>query len=439
MQVKIEPVNAAQAKVKVSLPATFVNEKFDSYFSGLAKKAKVPGFRPGKAPKDLVKKMYAEDTASDLTERIVSEAVIHVVQEHKLELIMPPRLVATDLPVEGKDFNFEIEVDLRPTVPELDLKSIQIELPSAKPVADEEIEAQLNYAREAEATFNDLKEPRPAQKGDLAVVKFTGQVDGKTAPELQSENSSIVLGEKKFLPEFEEAVLGMQVGASKTFPLHFPEDYHAPEYRGKKAEFTVELIQIKEKHLPPLDDAFAKLVNPDLNSLEDLKKDIRKELIERNERVAQSQARELVGDKLAEKYPIEVSPRQVESLAEQLAHEAHRMMHEMHVEHQENEEHMNALRASSEKKAIRDIRLSYILQKIARDQKFDVTAEDYERRYEATARKSGFSVSQIKQYYSGKDEGSSLSRMERLKIDILDEKSLDYALSQATIKNKGSA
>ncbi len=438
MQVKIEPLSSAQAKVKVSLPPQFVSEKLDSYYAGLAKKAKVPGFRPGKAPKDVVRKMYAQDATNDLTERLVSEAVVHVVQDHKLELIMPPRLVATDLPVEGKEFNFEIEVDLRPSVPAIEFKGVQVEETESTEVKDEDINAQLELLRDADATFADVTPVRPAKNGDVAVVKFTGTVDGKTAPELQSESSSIAIGEKKFLPEFENALPGLTPGQKANVKVNFPENYHAPDYRGKVAEFEIELLQLKEKVLPALDDTFAKAINSNINTLDELKADIRKELEEQKERLQKSKLRDAVGDKLVEKYPIEVSPRQVENLAERLAQEAHHMMHQMGVEHEESEDHMQALHASSLKKARRDIQLSYILQRISQDQKFEITGEDLEKRFKETSKKTGYSVAQIKQYYSGKDEDSSVSRIDRLKIDIQDEKSLDYALSQVTIKKKGS-
>ncbi|MDB5037338.1 MAG: trigger factor [Bacteriovoracaceae bacterium] len=437
MNITIEPINSASAKVKVLVPAAQVSERMNSYFAGLAKKARVPGFRPGKAPKDVVKKMYGSESSSEIAERLVSEFVIQAIQEHKLELIMPPRLLATDLPDESKDFSFEVEVELKPKVPELNLKGIEIEGVTPKPIAEEEINNQIENLRDADAPFSDVKESRGAKNGDSVVIKFEGALNGVKSPELAAESHEIVLGNKQFLPEFEAAIVGMKVGEKKTFEMKFPENYHAEHLKNQNVKFDLEILGLKEKVLAPLDDAFAQTINPEFKTVADLKADIRKELEAQRERMKISTLRDQIGDKLVEKHPFEVSKRQVESMAASLAEEAHHMMHKMGVEHKEDEDHFNALQASSMKKAQRDIQLSYILQKISRDKSFEVSPEDIEKRFEETAKKTGFSLSQIKQYYAGKDEDVTLSRIDRLKIDILDEKSLDYALSAATIKLKG--
>jgi trigger factor len=438
MNITIEPINSAQAKVRILIPAAEVAARMDTYFSGLARKAKVPGFRPGKAPKDVVRKIYAADSASDLTERLVSEFTVIAIQEKKLELSMPPRLLATDLPEETKDFQFEVEVDLRPTVPEINLKNLEIEAALPKEVTEEEVQQQLENLREAEAPFLDIKVPREAKNGDYVMIKFEGSVDGVKSPELAAESHALVLGKNEFLPDFEVAVLGMKPGEKKSFDLKFPENYQAEHLRSKTAKFDVEILGIKEKSLPNLDDAFAESVNSEFKTLEDLKKDIRKELEAQRDRMKRTSLRDRIGDKLVEAHPFEISEHQVETMAQSLSEEAHHMMHKMGVEHEENEEHFKALHASSLKKARRDIQLAYLLQKIAKENSIEATEEDVQKRLEEISKRTGFSLTQIKTYYAGKDEDTSLSRMDRLKIDVQDEKSLDYALSQATIKNKGS-
>jgi trigger factor len=437
MEVTIEKINSTQAKLKVQVPAEIVSQRIDGYYANLAKRAKIPGFRPGKAPKVVVKQHYGKDSASDLIERLISEFTLKVVEERSLELLYPPKLIATDMPEETKAFNFEVEIDLRPEVPEVNWSDIQIESVEEKAVTDADIDEQVNILLDTEAVFEDAKSERPAQDNDHVTIKFVGSVDGKTAPELQSESQAFVLGKKYFLPEFEDAVRGLKVGEKKTFDLKFPADYHAEEYKGKVAQFEVELLQLKEKILPGLTDELAKTLNPNASSVPELRELIKKDLQEQRARIRTNTLRERVGDALAEKYTFDVNQRQVETLAERLAHEAHHMMHQMNIKHEETEEHLHALQESSKKKALRDVRVSYLLQKIAKEQKIEVKAADFEKRFEETSKKTGYSVAQIKSYYAGEDKDSTLSRMDRLRIDILDEKSLDYALSKATIKNKG--
>jgi trigger factor len=437
MNIQIEQKSEVLARLKITMPAAQVNERLNSYFAGLAKQAKVPGFRPGKAPKDVVKKMYGDDSASDLSERLISEGVLHAIKEKSLSVVMAPVLVATDMPQENKDFNFEVEIDLRPKVPAIDPKKIQIEGAGTLDVTDEEISQQLHAIQENDASFVDIKETRAALPTDCVVIRFQGTIDGTQPPEMQSESHTAVLGQGQLIPEFEAAIVGLKPGEEKTSPVKFPADYHAKDLQGRTVEFKIGLISIKEKILPTLDDEFAKGIDPDVKNLDELKAKVKEKLTEQKKRMQHDQLRDQIGDALVAKFPFEVSPRQVESFAHNIAEQTHRMMHQMGHHHEETEDHQNKLIQASMKKAERDVRLAYILESIARDQKLEVTAEEIKAKMETTAKRAGISLSQVQSYYSAKDEGENVSRLERLKIDILDEKSLDYAISAATIKNKG--
>ena len=437
MNIQIEQKSDVLARLKISMPAAQVNERLDHYFAGLAKKAKVPGFRPGKAPKDVVKKMYSEDSTADLSERLISEGVLAAIKEKNLSVVMAPVLVATDMPKQDQDFKFEVEVDLRPKVPAIKLKGLQIAGATPATASDEEINQQLQHLQEGDASYVDIKESRPATATDCVVIRFQGTIDGKQPPEMQAESHTAVLGQGQLIPEFEKAIVGLKPGEEKTSPVKFPDDYHAKDLQGKTADFKIGLLAIKEKILPKLDDEFAKSIDPDVKTLDELKAKIKEKFIEQKQRSQKDQLRDQIGDALVEKFKFEVSQRQVESFAHGLAEQTHRMMHQMGHHHEETEEHQRKLVEASMKKAERDVRLAYILENIAKDQKFEVTADELKSKMETTAKRTGLSLSQIQAYYASKDENENVSRMERLKIDILDEKSLDYAISQATIKNEG--
>ncbi len=437
MTVNIEHRSPVEAKLRIQIPKATVSERITNYYSSLAKKAKIPGFRPGKAPSTVVKQMYGPDAASDLSERLISEFLMKAVEEHRLDLVMPPLLIATDQPDEEKDFAFEVEVHLRPQVPALKLEGLQVQVPKAEPVTDTEVDKEIDALREAEASFVDVSTPRAVGPKDCIVVNYSGTVDGEARPGMQAEQQTIVLGQQRYLPDFEGGMIGMKIGEIKTYDVKFPADYGEESLRNKTAQFTVTMSALKEKVLPELTDDFAKSADSEVQSLLELKLKIRKQLESNREQALVKQKKEAVGDALVEKHPFLLSPRQIESLAERLAHQTHQMMHQMGLPHEENEEHAKALVESSRKKAERDLRLTYILEAIARAQKFEVTAEDVKTRMEETAKRTGYSVSQIEAYYATKDEEDSLSKIDRLKIDILDEKSLDYALSKATIKIRG--
>lgn len=437
MTATLQQTTPVSAKLKIQVPARDVNARFTNYFSSLATRAKVPGFRPGKAPQDVVKKLYKQESASDLSERLISEFLVEAIREHKLDLVLPPVLIATDMPEENRDFTFEVEVHLKPTLPALNLKGLTIEMTSSAAVADADIEKEIETLREADASYVDIKETRPAALNDCVVVSFDGSVDGKSSPGMKSESQTLVLGKRQFLPEFEEAAIGLKVGESKKFDLPFPEKYHEPSLQGKTAQFEIKILNIKEKILPAIDDEFAKAADPKASSLSDLRTRIRQRLEEHHQQREKERTRDLIGDALVERHVFEVSPRQVEALAEKLAEQTHHMMHQMGLEHEESEEHFKSLMESSLKKAERDLRLSYILEAIGKEQKFEASDEDIQKRMEIAAARSGLSIAQVKAHYAAKDEGAARSRLDRLKSDVVDEKSLDYAASVATIKMKG--
>ncbi len=437
MTARIEYTDPARAKLKIQVPAGFVTERYNAYFGQIAKRAKIPGFRPGKAPKDVIKKMYAEDTQSELSERLISEFLWKTIQEHQLKIVLPPVLIATDKPTENKEFNFEVEVDLKPELPKVQLKDIVVEDIPSVPVTDEIILEELKNLQEADANFTDIKEVRVCRGDDCAVVRYEGRVDGLTLEKLKAESQTVLLGKQQFLPDFEAGIVGMSRGEEKTIDVRFPENYHEEDLRNKTVKFQLTLLEIKEKVLPALDDEFAKGVDPQIESLEELKAKLKRHLEMQNEFNRKAKLREKIGDALVAKYPLEVSPRQVRMMAENLAQRAHHRLHQMGVKHEDTKEHFDALIASSMKRAERDIRLSYLLESIAEEQNIEVTEDDLEKRFQETAERTRLSLPQIRQYYSQHEEGSETPRIESLKIDILDEKSLDYALSAATIKNEG--
>jgi trigger factor len=253
MQVKVEKTSSVSAKLKISVPATRVNERLNDYFSRLAKQAKVPGFRPGKAPADVVKKMYKEDSTADLSERLISEGVFEAVKGQNLQIVAPPQLIATDSPQEDKDFNFEVAVDLKPQVPAIKLKGITIEAPTTKPVSDQDIEDQIKHLQDGDASYVDVKDERPIKDKDCVVMSFDGSVDGISEAGMKSESHTLVLGEGNFLPDFEAALIGMKVGEEKTADVGFPKDYHATHLQGKTAQFKIKVLGLKEKDLPKYD------------------------------------------------------------------------------------------------------------------------------------------------------------------------------------------
>lgn len=437
--VNIDHVSPVHARLKISVGSEVVTRMMNDYFNEIAKSAKIQGFRQGKAPLSVIKQFYKASGNSQIGERLVSRGLYEAIQKHELNPVVPPLLMGIDDPIEGKDFIFEAELALKPKVKAPDCSQINVESVEAETVEDEQIQKEIDVLLDREASFVDIKEPRPVKTDDVVIVDFNGKLDGEEVSGASAENQNFQLGQNQLLAEFEDAIVGMNVDEKKEFDVPFPENYQAQELQGKTVRFSLTLKSIKEKERPPLDDEFAQSINPDFKTLADLKEDLRKKLQDQKAFQAKKELREKIQDELLKLSDFEINQKQIEVIAERILEQTKQTMMNMGIPatNFESEEALKSLREDSLTRAERQIRLAYILEAIAHEQKLEVSEDDLDNRLQETAKATGLSIEQVKGYYNAKEDGSSLSKMEQLKIDVLDEKSLDYAISKATIKSKG--
>ncbi|PIR22954.1 MAG: trigger factor [Deltaproteobacteria bacterium CG11_big_fil_rev_8_21_14_0_20_45_16] len=426
--------SSVQARLKIEMAPERVNNHLNTFYGGLAKRAKIQGFRPGKAPLDLVKKVYGEEASNEVTQRMVSESLMEVVRKHDLKLILPPTLIAVDSPKENTSFTFEAELDLKPEVPEIPWDKLEIENTEKQTATPEMIEDQLKEIQDRFTHYHAIHDDRPVKEDDMVVVRYDGLVDGQKVEQASTDRQELALGRGQVAEDFEKAVLGKKKGDKSTFTLPFPETHQVEEVRGKDVVFELEILEIQSKHTPELNDDLAKKVNPKYSCLDELRKEIETNLVSSLELQQTKNLQDKVGDKLVESMSFEISPRQKQMTAESLARDSIQRMFQAGIKEDDIKGRQAEIMEASAKNAERQIRLAYILDRIARDQEIKVEKVDIDKRLQKTASATGLSVSEIEKYYSQKDEEESISRMDKLKLDILDEKSLDYALSKARIK-----
>lgn len=432
--------SSVHAKVNVQLPSSRVNEHLNAFFAEVAKHAKVQGFRKGKVPPHVVKKLYQEEAHSQVGEKLISEALLEVIRKHDLKLILPPQLLAVDSPKENQDFSFEASLDLKPEVPEIDVTAIEVEDVETKIITDDDVHQHLDQLREQFTHYHDLKQDRPAIQSDSVTVSYTGSVDGEKIDAASSENQELVLGKGQTLKEFEEAIVGMNPGEMKNLEVEFSQDHQIEAVKGRKIQFQLMLKKIREQHIPDLDDGLAQKMDPAVKTLDELREKTKAKLQKQEDFQKQKTLRDRVGDALIKMTSIEVSPRQKKLTAENMLRDQIQQLSRWGMPEEEIRKRQNELIEESSKEAEKQIRLAYVLEKIARQESLQVSQEDIDARMHKTAELTGASLDQIKQYYQTaeeNDEPGQSSRMDRLKLDLMDEKSLDYALSKAKLIKKG--
>lgn len=276
MQVSVESTSALERRMTVGVPAERIETEVNKRLQQTARRAKVPGFRPGKVPMSVVAQRYGYSVQYEVLNDKVGEAFAQAVNEAKLRVAGQPRISEKEGAPEG-EAQFEAIFEVMPEVKIGDLTSAEVEKLTAE-VDDAAIDKTVDILRKQRRTFAQRAQTAPAEDGDRVTVDFEGKIDGEPFQGGKAEDFQFLVGEGQMLKEFEDAVRGMKSGESKTFPLAFPEDYHGKDVAGKTADFLVTLKKIEAANLPEVNEQFAKSLGIADGTVEGLRADIKKNL-----------------------------------------------------------------------------------------------------------------------------------------------------------------
>src|SRR6266699_3653126 len=268
MKVEVDKQPGSVSKLQIELAPQEVTKEWDAIANSFARFAKIPGYRPGKAPRTVIDKRFRREIQDELTKKLVSKSYHEAVEQEQLRVASLTNIEDIQFS-EDKSMRFRATVVTAPEFELPDYKNIPVELPDTK-VSDAEVEEALERLREQTADFVDVPE-RGLQMGDFAVLDFEGSVDSKPISEIAPQASKNLQGGKKFwlhlapdnfLPKFCEQLVGQKPDETRLVIVHFPGDFPAKELAGKKADYAVTLHEIKEKVLPAIDDALAAKLVP---------------------------------------------------------------------------------------------------------------------------------------------------------------------------------
>ena len=262
MNVSVENLAPCKKLVRVELDAAAVDTAFDSITKDFQKQAVLPGFRPGKAPRDLVIKKHGAEIKEEAKRKLIGENYRKAIEEQKLQVVGYPDIEEVQFD-RGQALHFTATVETAPEFQLPDYKGIPAQL-EAKTVTDADVERALEMLRGQHAKFETVA--RPLAGGDIAVVNYTGACDGKPIAELaptakgltEQKNFWVETNEGSFIPGFAAQLIGAQAGEKRTVNVDFPADFVTPQLQGRKGVYEVELVEVKEKVLPALDDELAK-------------------------------------------------------------------------------------------------------------------------------------------------------------------------------------
>jgi len=263
MKIEVEKQPGSVSSLQIELPPEEVSKEWDAIANSFARFAKIPGYRPGKAPRSVIEKRFRKEIQDELTKKLVSKSYHEAIEQEQLRVASLANIEDVQLG-DDKSMRFRATVVTAPEFELPEYKNIPVELPETE-VSEAEIDAALERLRDQSADFVDVPE-RGLQIGDFAVIDFEGSSDGKPISEIAPQASKNLHGGKKFwlhlapdnfLPKFCEQMVGQKPGETRTVNVEFAADFPVKELAGKRASYIVSVREIKEKVLPALDDDFA--------------------------------------------------------------------------------------------------------------------------------------------------------------------------------------
>jgi trigger factor len=293
--IKIEDISPVKKKLSFDIPWADVKNELDTVYRKVGRTAKVKGFRPGKIPRAILEMYYREQAEDETVAGLVNKVYWKTLEEKEIPAVTQPQIEQKGIE-RDKDFSFSAIVEVEPAIDPKDYLGLELEKEDPA-VTEEDLEKRLQDIRQMFSTMEDLSEDRGVIEGDFVTLDFTGKIDGEPLKELTAESHLLEVGSKKFVPGFEDQLIGIKKGETRSFVIRFPETDMPAHLAGKEVDFHINIRGIRVKRAPEIDDNFIKNFEK-YESLEALKDDVRKTLEEEKKQRVAAELDKSIGEKL---------------------------------------------------------------------------------------------------------------------------------------------
>ncbi|MBP2077420.1 trigger factor [Oceanobacillus polygoni] len=421
MTAKWEKQEGNKGQLTFEVPADEFNLALDKAFKKVSKDVQIPGFRKGKIPRGMFEKRFGvESLYQDAVDIVLPEAYSKAIDETDIFPIAQPEVDIEQIE-KGKDLIFTAIVEVKPEVTLGDYKGLEVEEESVE-VTDEDVENEINAIRERHAELV-VKEEGKIEDGDTAVIDFEGFLDGEAFEGGKGEYHSLEIGSGSFIPGFEEKLIGKEAGEETEVEVTFPEEYHADNLAGKDAVFKVTIHEVKSKELPELDDEFAKDVDDEVETLDELKNKKREELESQRKQDADNKKREALIGQASDNTEVEIPDAMVETELDQMVREFEQQLQmqgmtlEMYAQFSGQDK--DALKEQMKEDAAKRVKTNLTLEAIVKAENIEASDEDVNAELEKMATMYGTEVDQLVQMLGGSNETIKNDLKIRAAIDFL--------------------
>ncbi len=417
-----EATASCRREIELEIPAEEVAKSVEKVAREIARVARVPGFRPGKAPVTLIRRRFADDIKSEVLQSLIPERIERALEEQKLVPVTRPQVDHVDFPEAGP-VKFRAVFEVFPEFELGEYKGLEVAV-DALEVTDEDVAKTLEELRSRAATFVPV-EGRALADGDFGVLKLIGVPEGGGEP-VQAENVLCHIGAEETLEAFNTHLRGAQPGDKKHFDAAYPADYPDPKLGGKTFHYTVDVIGIKEKKLPELNDEFAKDV--DAASLEDLRTKIRQNLEAARDQRQREQAEQKLVEALLARHDFPVPEALVEHQQDARLERVVRSLAGQGVDPRAVNVDWVSLRQRQRERAVGDVKAEMLLDKVATAENIEVSEEEFEQQIAHLAEHSGETAQAFRARLT--KQGS----LDRMKSKLRSDKTLEWLHRNARIQ-----
>ena len=428
MSVQVETLEKSMAKLTIEVSAEEFEAALDKAYKKNKSKISLPGFRKGKAPRAMIEKMYGagvfyEDAANDL----IPGAYESAAKESELEIVAQPSIDVTQIE-KGKPFIFTATVAVKPEVTLGDYKGIEVEKKTAE-VTDEELQAEIDKVRESNSRMITVDD-RAVQDGDITTIDFEGFVDGEPFEGGKGEDYPLTIGSHSFIDNFEEQLIGKNIGEETEVNVTFPEQYQAEELQGKPATFKVTIKEIKVKELPELDDDFAQDVS-EFDTVDEYKEDLKKKLLENKEAALKREKEEDVVGKIIENATMEIPDPMVDTQVRQMVQEFSQRIQSQGLSLQQYMQFTGmtpeSLTNELQPQALKRIQSRLVLEAVVDAEKIETSDEELEKELEKMAGMYQMEADKLKELV-GEEEKKQIA------LDLAVQKAVELVVDAAVEK-----
>lgn len=432
MNTVIEEISDTRKKLIVNVPAATIESLEGEVVGEFAKQAKIPGFRPGKAPANIIKKRYAKDIRNETGNKVAQKAYESAVESSKIKVMALVEADGGNFEV-GKDNEYQFTVDL---VPEFELptyKGLEISAPS-EDVTDEEIEETIEEIRRQRASFEEVN--REAAEGDYVKLSYEGKLDDQPLSEIAPDAPQLAKQENTWeeagnadtpgIAGIAECLTGLKPGDKSEAEHTFPEDFNIEALAGKTVNYAFEVHEVRERKLPELNEEFYQSLQ--VENHDGLIERVKNELIQRKKQEVLTRKRNQIAEKLAEGVDFAIPETSVEQETQQVIEEIMQVNMQRGVPLEEFEKHKEEVYANARQTALHRAKVNFLLLKIAEEERITAENDDFNRIIMSQAMQSRTKPDQIV-----KELQKDRARVDRMRRDIILGKALDKVVTEAKI------